>query len=142
MSNPTRLTYIAIGLAAVALVVAVVAVAKPAPSTAAAPPTSHNATAVKVAFTPVGPTLNLSTWDWARVGVLSVSGGDALVRFALEGEVVSGTAYVKLVDRATGEVAAVEQLGTWVAVRAGTYDVYVRAILTSTTARLRVESYA
>jgi len=140
MFNPARLTYVAIGLAVLSLIIAVVAMARPAPAATggATSPTPNVTSAVKATFTPASDVLNLSTWDYTHVGTLQVSGGDALVRITLEGEVVSG--YVKLVNKATGETH-VEQLGQWVAVRAGAYDVYVKALMTSTDAQLRVEVY-
>jgi len=129
----SKLTYAALGIAIIALVVAAVAMATR--------PVTTQATTVKVTFTPAGSTLNITGWNWARVGILSVSGGDALVRFYIDGDVVSNTGYVRLINTDTGEMIEGE-LGNWIAVKSGTYMVYIKALMRSFEGRLRVEAYA
>jgi len=130
-----KINYAAIGIAVVALIAAVAAAAL-----AMQKPTTTTAGKVNVAFAPAGSTLNLSAWDWAQVGRLYVSGGDALVKFKMDGA-VPGSGKVKLVDVNTGNVIEGD-VGEWIAVRAGTYAVYIRALLTTNTTTLSVEAYA
>jgi len=128
-----RLIYVAIGIAVIALIVAIVVGLRPT--------TQATTVTVKVTFTPAGPTLNITGWNWAKVGTLSVSGGDALVRFYIDGDVVSNTGYVRLINTGTGELIEGE-LGNWIAVKSGTYIVYIKALMRSFEGRLRVEAYA
>jgi len=131
VEQSNKLIYVAIGVAVIALIVAIVAGLRPL----------QQAPQTKVTFTAVGSTLNLTGWDWAKAGVLSVSGGDALVRFYIDGEYVPDSGYVKLINQKTGETV-MGKVGEWIAVRSGSYDVYVKALITSREARLRVEAYA
>lgn len=129
-----KINYAAIGIAVVALIAAVAAAAL-----AMQKPTT-TAGKVTVAFTPSGNTINMSAWNWAPAGKLYVSGGDALVKFKMDG-VVAGSGKVRLVNVNTGD--AIEgDVGEWIAVKAGTYNVYIRALLTTTDTSLSVEAYA
>jgi len=130
-----KISYAAIGIAVVALIAAVAAAAL-----AMQKPTQTAAGKVTVAFTPAGKKINMSAWDWAPAGKLYVSGGDALVKFKMDG-VVAGSGKVRLVDVNTGNVVEGD-VGEWIAVKAGTYTVYIRALLTTTETNLTVEAYA
>jgi len=128
----SKLVYVALGIAIIALVVAAV--------TMATRPTAQITTA-KVTFTPTSSTLNVTGWNWAKVGTLSVSGGNALVRFYIDGDVVPNTGYVRLINANTGEMVE-NELGNWILVKNGTYIVYIKAMMRTFEGRLRVEAYA
>jgi len=130
MSN--KLNYVAIGIAVVALIVAVVV--------AIQKPTTTSGGKVNVVFTPSGNIINLTSWDWAPAGRIYITGGDALVKFKMDG-VVPGSGKVRLVNTNTGDVVEGD-IGEWLAVKAGTYTVYIRALMTTTETNLSVEAYA
>jgi len=132
VEQSNKIVYVAIGIAVIALIVAIVAGFRPTAQQVAQP---------KVTFTAVSSTLNLTGWDWAKVGTLQVSGGDALVKFYIDGDYVPDSGYVKLINTNTGETI-MGKIGDWLAVRSGTYTVYVKVLLTSENAKLGVEAYA